>query len=90
MWKRWQTLRKLWKISGDLQIKEVGEKTYIFRFQEWIEKEKILIQQPWSFNKALVVFQDFDGVVSLKGLKLDWYPLWIQIHGLPLGMMNAR
>ena len=52
---------KIWKLKGDLDIKEVDEKVYIFSFGKWVEKERVLIQQPWSFNKALLVMKEFDG-----------------------------
>ena len=36
---------KIWKLSGALSIKEVGEKVYLFRFEKWVEKERVLYQQ---------------------------------------------
>ena len=81
---------KIWKLKEDLIIKEVEEKVYIFRFGNWVEKERVLFQQPWSFNKALMVIREFDGKYTADSIELSWCPFWVQIHGIPLGMMNEN
>ena len=55
-----------------------------------MEKERVLIQQPWSFNKALLVMKEFDGKNTAESIELSWCPFWVQIHGIPLGMMNEN
>ena len=73
-----------------MDIKKVDEKVYIFSFGKWVEKERVLIQQPWSFNKALLVMKEFDGKNIANSIELSWCPFWVQIHGIPLGMMNEN
>ena len=68
---------KIWKLKGDLDIKEVDEKVYIFSFGKWVEKERVLIQQPWSFNKALLVMKEFDGKNITNSIELSWCPFWV-------------
>ncbi|XVF20671.1 hypothetical protein REPUB_Repub12eG0021900 [Reevesia pubescens] len=81
---------KLWRTQSGLQIKEVGEKLFLFKFKDEVEKDRVLVNQPWSFNKALMVFRDFDGLVETRAINMEWCPFWVQIHGLPLGMMNKK
>ncbi|XVF81377.1 hypothetical protein PTKIN_Ptkin15bG0150000 [Pterospermum kingtungense] len=40
------TFIKVWQISNDLDIKEVGERLFLFQFGSWIEKAKVLTRQP--------------------------------------------
>ena len=47
------------------------KKVYIFQFGSWLENEKILIQQPWSFNKALLVMKEFDGKNTADSIELS-------------------
>ena len=68
---------RIWKLIGDLQIKEMSEILFIFQFEEWIEKEMILMNQLLSFNKALVVFHEFDGHASPEQVNLDECPFWV-------------
>ena len=42
------------------------------------------------FNISLVLFREFDGFSSLETMCMEWSPFWIQIHELPLGLMNEK
>ena len=71
-------------------IKEAGVKVFVFQFEDFVEKDMVLVRQPWSFNKSVIVLNEFDGLFSLDDVNMKWYPFWIQIHGLPLGLMNKN
>ena len=45
----------IWKLSYGLEIKEVGDKIFIFQFDDVYEKDKVLVRQTWSCNKALIM-----------------------------------
>ena len=48
------------------------------------------MRQPWFFNKSLLVLAPFDGKSKLEEVNLQCCSFWIQIHGLPLGMMIEK
>ena len=52
-------LYNIWKLSYGLEIKEVGDKIFVFQFDDAVEKDKVLARQSWYFNKALIVFVIF-------------------------------
>ena len=52
-------------------VKEVGLKLYVFQFKSNIEKERVLMRQPWSFNKSLLVLAPFDGKSKPKEVNLQ-------------------
>ena len=81
---------KIWKLTGGLSVREVGDKLYLFYFDDPLEKDKALQKQPWSFNKSLMILKDFDGLSKLEEADMDWCPFWVQAHGLPLGLMNEK
>ena len=62
---------KIWKLKKDLIIRRSMKKVYIFQFGSWVENEKILIQQPWSFNKALLVMKEFDGKNTADSIEMS-------------------
>ncbi|XVF85136.1 hypothetical protein PTKIN_Ptkin17bG0093900 [Pterospermum kingtungense] len=62
----------------------------MFHFEDEGEKHKVLVRQPWSFNKSLFVLQEVSGNLSPKLIKFDWCPFWIHVYGLPLAMMTER
>ncbi|OMP03234.1 hypothetical protein COLO4_10561 [Corchorus olitorius] len=81
-------LHMVWKLSGGLQVREIGEKLYIFQFESEVEKERVYQQGPWNFNKALLVLKNYDAFISVEEIKLEWCAFWIQVHDLPLGFMT--
>ncbi|OMO69451.1 hypothetical protein COLO4_29048 [Corchorus olitorius] len=62
-------LHMVWKLSGGLQIWEIGDKLYIFQFAIEVEKERVFQQAPWNFNKALLVLKGYDAFYSVDDIK---------------------
>ena len=83
-------LSTVWKISSGLTVNEVGPRLYVFQFQSNVEKERVLIKQPWYFNKSLLVIAPFDEKSKPEEFNLQWCCFWIQIHVLPLRMMTEK
>ncbi|XVF03499.1 hypothetical protein REPUB_Repub05bG0000200 [Reevesia pubescens] len=55
-------ISKVWKLSSGLLIREMGEKMFLFHFDNIKEKDRVLLMQPWAYNKALLVLDEFDGL----------------------------
>lgn len=51
------TFKPLWKISGELKIKDIGDNILLFEFDDSMDLERIMEFEPWSYDKNLVVFQ---------------------------------
>ncbi|XVE84740.1 hypothetical protein DITRI_Ditri17bG0037100 [Diplodiscus trichospermus] len=83
-------LSKVWKSVGGLKVKGIEDKLYIFHFERPIEKDRVLLQQLWYFNRALLLITEFDALTLPSKIDLKTYDFWMQVHGLPLGMMNEK
>ena len=83
-------LSTVWKLNVWLVIKEVGERLFIFNFEDNGDKVGVLQRQPWSFNKSLLVLANYEGLSSSEEIVLQWCPFWVQIHGLSLAMMIEK
>ncbi|XWS53817.1 hypothetical protein CRYUN_Cryun10bG0032700 [Craigia yunnanensis] len=83
-------LSNVWKLSSGMVVKEVGNRIFVFQFQENKEKERVLLRQPWSFNKSLLVLQNLEENMKPEEVKIQWCPFWVQEHGLPLGLMTEK
>ena len=57
---------KTWKISFGLTIREMGEILFVFYFGNELENDRVLKKQPWSFNKSMLVLNEFDGFTNLR------------------------
>ncbi|XVF17260.1 hypothetical protein REPUB_Repub10bG0104600 [Reevesia pubescens] len=71
-------LGQVWKLKHGLQINEIGEKIYMFPFDDTVEREKIIQNQPWSFNKSLLLLQKVDTMTRPDALRIlnsnTWSP----------------
>ncbi|XP_022741812.1 uncharacterized protein LOC111293287 [Durio zibethinus] len=45
---------------------------------------------PWSFDKHLLVMQDYSGLLKADEYNFDVATFWVRIYSLPLGMMNGN
>ncbi|XWS69090.1 hypothetical protein CRYUN_Cryun04dG0149500 [Craigia yunnanensis] len=67
-----KVLSIVWKISTGMTVKEVGEKMFIFQFGDNMEKERVLLRQPWTFNKSLLVLDTFEDQTKPEEVLLQW------------------
>ncbi|XVF86373.1 hypothetical protein PTKIN_Ptkin18bG0034600 [Pterospermum kingtungense] len=59
------TLVKAWQLLERLDIREVGDRLFLFRFDSCRDKNKVLVKKPWSFNKSLIVMKDMKEKVGI-------------------------
>ncbi|XVE68340.1 hypothetical protein DITRI_Ditri09bG0060200 [Diplodiscus trichospermus] len=63
-----------------------------------IEAMRTVFLKLWKLKSGLVVkeiggqlfISKFNGLLRPESINLDWCPFWVQIHGLPLGLMSKR
>ena len=79
-----KNLRMLWTTNKWVNISELEAELFLVEFGDWKDKKKVLDMSPWSFEKQLVIIQEFEGELTPKKMGLKWSPFWIQIFNLPL------
>ncbi|XVF61571.1 hypothetical protein PTKIN_Ptkin08bG0140700 [Pterospermum kingtungense] len=47
-------------------------------------------KMPWSFNKALVIFSNYDESENIEDVMIEWCPFWLQLHGIPFCLMTEK
>ena len=79
-----KNLRMLWKTNKWVNFSELEVDLFLVEFGDGKDKKKILNMSPWSFEKQLVLLQEFEGKLTPKEIEIKWSPFWIQIFNLPL------
>lgn len=79
-----KNLRMLWRTNKWVNISELEAELFLVEFGDEKDKKKVLDMSPWSFEKQLVIIQEFEGEQIPKEMEVKWSPFWIQIFNLPL------
>ena len=83
-----RTFTPLWRAKNGFKIQRFGEHKLLFTFDNKRDVERIIMSEPWSFDKHLIVMQRYDSDSPLQDIKFDRTTLWVQGHGLSLKYMN--
>ena len=89
----WMLLEELLNLYGDLEtISRSGKQVIIFSYLLELETddERVLATEPWSFDKHIVIFQWYDASIPAKNLRFTTMKFWVQIHGLPVSMLDTE
>ena len=81
-------LKMLWKPNRGLWIFEIEEEMYLVEFGDGRDKKRILEMCPWSYEKQLVLLQEFEGERVPKEIIIKWTPFWVKIYNFPLMSMT--
>ncbi|MBA0617812.1 hypothetical protein Godav_027231 [Gossypium davidsonii] len=55
------TLANLWHPVKGVQIRDLGEKRYLFKFFHVIDMERVIKGTPWTFNNHLLILHKLQG-----------------------------
>ena len=72
-----KNLRMLWKTNKGVNISKLEADLFLVEFGDGKDKKKVLDMCPWSYEKQLVLIQDFEGELTPKEIELKWSPFWI-------------
>ena len=60
----------------------------LFVFNNAEEIEKILDNEPWSFDRYLVSLQRLETAIPVHELALNTVSLWVQVHNIRVSYLN--
>ena len=78
------TFKPLWKPMGELKIRDPGENVLVFEFDDIMDLERVLEQEPWSYDKSLIAFQRVLNIEQIPQLEYNQVAFWVQLHNVPL------
>ncbi|KAJ4838773.1 hypothetical protein Tsubulata_033745 [Turnera subulata] len=79
------TIQKLWNCGGTFDISNKGANLF-FLMEE--DKLKVITGAPWFCSNCHLVVKEWSAQLSWEQVDLGTSCIWIQVHGLPLELMN--
>ncbi|KAL0002652.1 hypothetical protein SO802_016433 [Lithocarpus litseifolius] len=85
-----KTFTPVWRAKNGFKIQKEGDHVVLFTFDDKSEMEKIVAAEPWSFDKHLMVIQNYDKEVDITEMEFKWVTFWVQVHDIPIRFRNRR
>lgn len=85
-----RTLLHIWSLKDGVLIRAMGSNFFIFQFFHWRHRDKVLNEQPWSFENKLLVIQEIDKEQQPADIILNSSPFWIRLYNLPFGYRSKE
>jgi hypothetical protein len=83
-------LGPLWCPLQGLDCTDLGDNKFLFTFHQEGGRKKAVENGPWTFDKGLLVMEEFVADKTLDEYEFTTIPIWVRVFKLPLGMMTRR
>jgi hypothetical protein len=81
-------LTRIWQTMGRVFFKEIQDNLWLFEFTEDSDKRRVLEGQLWSYDRTLLILNEFNGKTPPSQMEFTHTPIWVQVHDMSLGCMN--
>ena len=73
-----------------IDVKDMGDHVVLFVFMESLDADRVLLCEPWSYDKHLVSLRRMEKNISAQDFNFDKTAFWVQIHDLLMRDMNPK
>lgn len=78
-------MKNLWRPRFGMEGVALKSNLFLFKFKDNRDTQRILLAQPWVFERCLVILANVPATMQPAQVSLFHVPLWIQVHELPIG-----
>lgn len=71
-----------------MKIEDVGPNRFLFTFTSLADKDRVLGQGPWNFKGFYMILREWNSQETIDEVDLSLVEFWVQIHGLPLEIVD--
>ncbi|MBA0567954.1 hypothetical protein Golob_005482 [Gossypium lobatum] len=82
------TMTNLWHPVIGIQISDLGEKRFMFKFFHRMGLERVIKGSPWTFNNHLLMLYLLNEGEDPLRVPLILVVFLVQIHGVPQGFFT--
>lgn len=81
-------LSRVWQTIRGMIFRELNDNVWLFEFEDEVDMRRVLDGRPWSFDRQILVLNEFDGSIPPSQMKFTHSPFWVQVHDMPLLFMT--
>lgn len=70
--------------------REFGDNVFMFKFGMEMDKTQVLMNGPWHFNNALIVFIELIGIGDIYKQPFAHTAFWVELQNVPIICMNKE
>uniref|UniRef100_A0A803PIJ2 Reverse transcriptase domain-containing protein n=1 Tax=Cannabis sativa TaxID=3483 RepID=A0A803PIJ2_CANSA len=85
-----KAMSEAWTLRFPAQITEYHSGLFLATFQCDGDRRRVLEEQPWNFDKFLIVFTHPDVSPTPTPESIRYTPFWIQAHHIPFGRRSPQ
>lgn len=85
-----RTFKQLGATKKGFEVKDMGNPVVLFVFSNETDANRVLLGEPWSFDKYLVSLRRLEKNGAVKDLLFNRTALWIQLHDIPICDMTPE
>ena len=79
-----KTFTLLWKTRKGFDIRDMSDHRVLFVFPDAVDVEKVLMWEPWTFDRHLFVLEKMNSSDVFDDLSFNQTSFWVQVHDLPV------
>ena len=72
-----RTFKPLWKTKQSFTVQDLGGNKVAFVFENAMDLERVLVNEPWTYDKFLVVFQRVQGDEPIQDSMFSHTSFWV-------------
>ncbi|KAH1039341.1 hypothetical protein J1N35_041084 [Gossypium stocksii] len=80
------TSANLWHPVKRVQILDLGEKRFLFKFFHKMDMDWVVNRKPWTFNNHIFVFHRLQEGEDSVNVPLRFFTFWVQVYDLSMGL----
>ncbi|BFG24484.1 hypothetical protein CerSpe_107580 [Prunus speciosa] len=78
------TLKRIWHTREEFSSVTLEDSKHIlFSFKSDLDRKRVMMGSPWTFDKALLFLSATDGSVDPHTVSLDLQNFWVRVRGIP-------
>ncbi|KAJ1420313.1 Zinc knuckle CX2CX4HX4C [Sesbania bispinosa] len=80
------TMMNVWKPRHGMEIHDIGRNLFSFRFFSAKDRDFVLKESPWNFDRSLVVLKEMNPNKNPNEEDLKEALFWVRIYDLPIAL----